>query len=126
MAALEGLSPAPADVELVHFLTDHAVPHGMSGEPLTRFRHRCFFVGQDLRAAGRSGLADYVPISVARVPQLMAIGRIRVDVALIQVSPPDKYGYCSYGVEVGVTKTAAESAKIVIAEVNPRIGKHSD
>ena len=89
VAALEGLSPAPADVELVHFLTDHAVPHGMSGEPLTRFRHRCFFVGQDMRAAVRSGLADYVPISVARVPQLMAIGRIRVDVAVTGPARPD-------------------------------------
>ena len=49
----------------------------MKRQPRTRFRHRCFFVGQDMRAAVRRGLADYVPISVARVPQLMAIGRIR-------------------------------------------------
>ena len=119
VAALEGLSSAPADVELVHFLTDHAVPHGMSGEPLTRFRHRCFFVGQDMRAAVRSGLADYVPISVARVPQLMAIGRIRVDVALIQVSLPDEFGYVSLGVSVDVIPAAVARARLVIAEVNP-------
>ncbi|OYU73838.1 MAG: hypothetical protein CFE45_36265, partial [Burkholderiales bacterium PBB5] len=93
VAALEARRPAPADVELLHFLTDHAVPHDDDGTPLTKYRHRSFFVGQDMREAVRRGLADYVPISIARVPGLMAIGRIPVDVALVQVSLPDEYGY---------------------------------
>ena len=75
--ALETRSPTPSDVELLHFLTDHAVPHDMEGKATTAFRHRCFFVGADIRAAVRQGLAEYVPMSIARVPQLMANGRVR-------------------------------------------------
>ncbi len=119
VAALETLSPAPSDLELLHFLTDRAVALGADGLPTSRYRHRCFFVGQDLRAAVRAGLADYVPVSAARVPQLMAIGRIPVDVALIQVSMPDEYGYVSLGVSVDVIPAAVARARLVIAEVNP-------
>jgi len=119
VAALEAHRPTPADVELLHFLTDRAVAHDAQGLPLTRFRHRSFFVGQDMRAAVRSGLADYVPISLARVPQLMAIGRIPVDVALIQVSMPDEFGYVSLGLSVDIIPAAVSRARLVIAEVNP-------
>ena len=119
VAALEGLDLAPADVELVHFLTDHAVPHGDDGLATTRYRHRSFFVGVDMRSAMKQGMADYVPISIARVPQLIHIGRIRVDVALIQVSPPDEFGYVSLGVSVDVIPAAVAKARVVIAEVNP-------
>jgi len=121
VAALEALAPAPQDVELLHFLTDRAVQHDAAGAPLTKYRHRCFFVGQDMRAAVRQGLADYVPISLARVPQLIAIGRIPVDVALIQVSMPDEFGYVSLGVSVDVSKAAVAKAGLVIAEVNPHM-----
>ena len=119
VAALEALALAPADVELLHFLTDHAVPHGAQGQATTRYRHRSFFVGADIRAAVRQGLADYVPLSVARVPGLMAIGRIKVDVALIQVSLPDEFGYVSLGISVDVIPAAVARARLVIAEVNP-------
>jgi len=119
VAALEALRPSPADVELLHFLTDQALRHDAAGQPQTQFRHRSFFVGQDMRAAVRQGLADYVPISLARVPQLMAIGRIPVDVALIQVSMPDEFGYVSLGLSVDVIPAAVARARLVIAEVNP-------
>ncbi len=119
VAALEGLDYHPADVELVHFLTDHAVPHDASGRATTSYRHRSFFVGQDMRAAVKQGLADYVPMSIARVPELMAIGRIRVDVAFIQVSLPDDFGYVSLGVSVDVIPAAVARARLVVAEVNP-------
>ena len=118
-AALENVDYAPADVELVHFLTDHAVPHNAQGEATTRYRHRSFFVGNDMRAAVRQGLADYVPLSIARVPQLISIGRITVDVAFIQVSLPDAFGYVSLGVSVDVIPAAVAKARLVIAEVNP-------
>lgn len=121
VAALEALRPAPADVELLHFLTDHAIAHDAAGRPLTQFRHRSFFVGQDVRAAVRLGLADYVPISLASVPRLMANGRIPVDVALIQVSMPDEFGYVSLGLSVDVIPAAVASARLVIAEVNPQM-----
>ncbi len=119
VAALEALDYAPADVELLHFLTDHAVPHDAAGQATTRYRHRSFFVGEDMRAAVRQGLADYVPLSVARVPALIAIGRIQVDVAFIQVSLPDEFGYVSLGISVDVIPAAVKKARLVIAEVNP-------
>jgi acyl-CoA hydrolase/RimJ/RimL family protein N-acetyltransferase len=119
VAALEALPKWPADVELLHFLTDHAVPHDADGQAITHFNHRTFFVGQDMIAAVRQGLAQYVPMSIARVPELMAKGRIAVDVAFIQVSLPDEFGYVSLGVSVDVVAAAVNSAKLVIAEVNP-------
>ena len=119
VAALEALRVP--DVELLHFLTDHAVTHDADGEASTVFRHRSLFVGQDMRAAVRQGLADYVPVSLARVPGLMAIGRIPVDVALIQVSMPDAFGYVSLGVSVDVVAAAVARARVVIAEVNPQM-----
>ncbi len=118
MAALETMRAPPAGIELVHFLTDGAVPHDAQGLATTRFRHRTFFVGSDIRAAVRQGLAEYVPMSIARVPQLIEIGRIRVDVALIQVSMPDEFGYVSLGISVDVLPAAIARATLVIAEVN--------
>jgi acyl-CoA hydrolase/GNAT superfamily N-acetyltransferase len=119
VAALEALDPVPGDIQLLHFLTDQALPHDDQGRATTRFRHRSFFVGQDVRAAVHQGLADYVPISLARVPGLIAIGRIRVDVALVQVSLPDEQGQVSLGVSVDVALAAIARARVVIAEVNP-------
>ena len=84
VAALENLPVRPADVELVHFLSDLALEQDAQGRPATHFRHRSFFIGADMHETVRQGLADYVPLSIARVPGLMAIGRIVVDVAFIQ------------------------------------------
>ena len=117
--ALENLPYRQSDVEFVHFLTDGALPHNAQGECTSGYRHRSFFVGNDVRAAVRQGLAEYVPLSAARVPQLMANGRIKVDVALIQVSVPDAFGYVSLGVSVDVIPAAVARARLVIAEVNP-------
>ena len=119
VAALETMSMPPAGLELMHFITSSAFPHDEQGRATTRFRHRTFFVGSDIRAAVKQGLADYVPLSIARVPQLIEIGRIPVDVALIQVSLPDEFGYVSLGVSVDVIPAAVARAKLVIAEVNP-------
>jgi acyl-CoA hydrolase/RimJ/RimL family protein N-acetyltransferase len=119
VAALERLELRPADVELVHFLTDQAIPHDAEGKPTTAYRHRSFFVGRDVRAAVRTGQAEYVPLSIARLPALIAIGRVKVDVALIQVSPPDSFGYVSLGVSVDVLPAAVARARLVVAEVNP-------
>lgn len=119
VAALENLPVRPADVELLHFLSDLALAHDAQGRPATHFRHRCFFVGADMREAVRQGLADYVPLSIARVPGLMAIGRIAVDVAFIQVSLPDEFGFVSLGVSVDVVPAAVAKARLVVAEVNP-------
>jgi len=118
--ALELLDSPPPDVQLCYFLTQGAVRHE-NGVPKTRYRHRCFFVGSDIRAATAQGIVDYVPISLAQVPRLIENGRIPIDVALIQVSLPDEYGYVSLGVSVDVTSAAAQKAKKVIAEINPNM-----
>lgn len=119
--ALEALEFRPGDIELVHFLTDGALPHDAHGACTSAFRHRSFFVGNDVRAAARQGLAEYVPLSVARLPALIANGRVRVDVALIQVTPPDEFGYVSLGISVDVLPAAVRRARLVVAEVNPAL-----
>lgn len=117
--ALENMRNPPADVELLHFFTVKAFDHDADGHSTTKFRHRSFFVGNDMRAAIKQGLVDYVPMSVARVPEMMALGRIPVDVALVQVSTPDAFGYVSLGVSVDIIPAALARARLVIAEVNP-------
>ena len=119
VAALEAMTRPPADLELLHFITTNTVPHDGEGRCTTRFRHRSFFVGSDMRAAIKQGLAEYVPISLAQVPQLIELGRIPVDVALIQVTPPDEFGYVSLGVSVDIVAAAVAKARLVLAEVNP-------
>lgn len=84
-------------------------------------RVNSLFISANVREAVNDGRADFTPVFLSEIPGLFRSGRLPLDVALIHVSTPDKNGYCSYGVEVGVTKTAAETAKIVIAEVNPRM-----
>ncbi|MCL4237941.1 MAG: 4-hydroxybutyrate CoA-transferase [Anaerolineae bacterium] len=84
-------------------------------------RVNSLFISPSIREAVNAGRADFTPVFLSEIPRLFKTGRLPIDVALIQVSPPDRYGYCSYGTEVGVTKTAAESAKLVIAEVNPHM-----
>lgn len=118
--ALEQIDPPLPDVQLCHYLTDGAVAHE-DGVPKTHYVHRCFFIGSDVRAAAAVGIADYIPISLAQVPQLIENGCIPVDVALIQVSLPDEYGYASLGVSVDITLSAAQNAKKVIAEINPHM-----
>jgi acyl-CoA hydrolase len=84
--ALESLTSLPADLELLHFFTIKAFGHDETGQCTTRFRHRTFFVGTDMRQAMKQGLAEYVPMPISRVPEMMSLGRIPVDVALIQTS----------------------------------------
>ena len=118
---LETMPVPPADLELLHFLTVKSFDKDAQGISNTRFRHRTFFVGVDMRHAVGDGRIEYVPISIARVPEMMARGRIAVDVALIQVSLPDAFGYVSLGVSVDIIAAALSVARLVIAEVNPHM-----
>lgn len=117
--ALESQPSVPADLELLHFFTIKAFDHDAQGQSTTRFRHRCFFIGTDMRQAMKQGLVEYVPIPIGQVPEMMSLGRIPVDVALIQVSLPDQFGYVSLGISVDVIPAAVAQARVVIAEVNP-------
>jgi acetyl-CoA hydrolase len=121
---LEHAMVARAD-ELENVEVDHVAIFG-GGEYLDpayskSFRHRALFIGPNARAAVNEGRADYVPIFLSNAPSLYKEGILPLDVALVQVSPPDNHGFCSFGVEVGVTKPAAESARLIIAEFNPRM-----
>jgi acyl-CoA hydrolase len=116
LEALEQRAARCPGVTLVHFLTDRV---GVGDPPRTYFRHRVFYVGTDVRDLLPSGLVDYVPVSLADVPAMFRRGLLPLDVALVQVAPPDKDGMCSLGVSVDITLAAVEAARTVIAEVNP-------
>ena len=109
-----------ADNEIVHLLTIGNTP---SADPKfqSQFRHNTFFVSDNIRNAVSEGRADYTPAPLSDIPFFFRTRRIPLDVALIQVSPPDEFGYCSLGISVDITKTGAENADLVIAQVNDRM-----
>ncbi len=109
-----------ADNEIVHLLTLGDTP---SADPKfqNQFRHNTFFVSSNIREAVSEGRADYTPIMLSDIPQLFRHRRMPLDVAMIQISPPDRNGYSSLGISVDITKSAAESADVVIAQVNERM-----
>ncbi len=105
------------DVEIVHHLTVGPVPY--IGENMAgHFRCNDCFVGANTRDAVNAGEADYVPVHLHEMPRLFREKRVPLNVACVIVSPPDEHGFCSFGIEVGVTKPAAMSAGIILAEVN--------
>lgn len=120
VAALAARGGELADNEILHILTLGIAPYS---DPCYRsaFRHNAFFIGPNVRAAVAEGRADYTPIFLSEIPRLFRSRRVALDVALIQVSPPDVHGFCSYGVSVDVVKAAAESASVVVAEVNAQM-----
>jgi acyl-CoA hydrolase/GNAT superfamily N-acetyltransferase len=114
LAALNDLPVPVPGVRLVHFLAD-----GTTRDGQVRYPQEVSFVGSELRGRVTAGQVDYVPVSLAELPSLMDRGQLRVDVALVQVSPPDELGECSLGVSIDVTRAAVLHARTVIAEVNP-------
>jgi acyl-CoA hydrolase len=85
------------------------------------FRHNSLFVGPSDRDAVNQGRADYVPVFLHRIPPLFRAGRLPLDVAIVQTSPPDDHGYMSFGVEVLASKAACEHAKVVIVQANDKM-----
>jgi acyl-CoA hydrolase/GNAT superfamily N-acetyltransferase len=90
---------------------------------LRRFSIKLFFISNAMRKAAFEGKIDYIPTYLSQIPKLFYSQRIGLDVAIIQVSPPDEFGYCSLGVSVDITRAGMESAKMVIAQVNSRMPK---
>ena len=84
-----------------------------------RFSLKLFFISEPMRKAAFEGKIDYLPTYLSQIPKLFESHRIGLDVALIQVSPPDQFGYCSLGVSVDITRSAMENSSMVIAQVNP-------
>ncbi|MEN6484709.1 MAG: GNAT family N-acetyltransferase [Syntrophobacteraceae bacterium] len=119
--SLLGIVPAYRDLELVQNLSMGALPEDWTG-----IREHCrlktFFVGTRMRKTVNRGLADYIPIFFSAIPGLFRHeGSWFLDVALIQVSPPDKHGFCSFGIAVDIGKAAAKAARTVVAQVNPQM-----
>jgi 4-hydroxybutyrate CoA-transferase len=114
------------EVEVVHLHTEGPAPYAEPGMEKS-FRVRCLFIGPNMRQAVAEGRADYVPGFLSEVPALFRLGILPLDVALVQVSPPDKHGYCSLGVSVDGSRAAVECARRVIALVNPNMPRtHGD
>ena len=115
-----------ADNEILHILTLGEAPYA---DPAVsdRFRHNAFFIGANVREAVRRGAADFTPVFLSEIPALLRGGRLQPDAALIQVSPPDGDGFATLGVSVDVVRAAVDSARILLAEVNPRMPRtHGD
>jgi len=120
LSALVDYAPQLEEVEICHALTvgpaDYVAPE-MEGH----LRVNTMFISSNIRKAVHQGRADFTPVLLSEFPLLFKEGILPVDVALIHVSPPDEHGFCSLGIEVGLTKSAAESARIIIAEVNQQM-----
>jgi acyl-CoA hydrolase/RimJ/RimL family protein N-acetyltransferase len=109
-----------ADVEITHLLTFGEAPYAHK-KLQDKFRVNSFFIADNVREVIQEGYGDYTPVFLSDIPRLFKSGQVPLDVALIQVSPPDVNGMCSLGVAVDIVKSAAENASLVIAEVNPRM-----
>lgn len=110
-------APELHDVEIVHLHTEGPAPYA-AAEYRGIFHVNALFVAANTRQAVQEGRADYIPVFLSEVPALFENGTLPIDVALIQVSPPDRHGFCSLGVSVEATRCAVLNAKYVIAQVN--------
>ncbi|MFN8440515.1 MAG: acetyl-CoA hydrolase/transferase C-terminal domain-containing protein [Caldilineaceae bacterium] len=114
------------NVDVVHLHTEGEAPYTKE-EYVKSFRTNALFIGANLRTAVNNGYADYVPVFLSEVPNLFRRNVLKLDVALIHVSPPDRHGYCSLGVSVDVAHAAVQTATHVIAQINPNMPRtHGD
>ncbi len=114
------------DVEIVSITVQGNVPIAQP-EYKDSFYINSLFVSTPVREAVNSERGDFVPVFLSEIPNLFRRGYLPLDVALITVSPPDKHGYCSLGTSVDVARSAIDSAKIIIAQVNPKMPRtHGD
>ena len=117
MGALVAQARQLENVEIYHALTigssDYVAPE-MEGH----IRANALFIGPNVRRAVQEGRADFTPVLLSEFTLLFKRGILPIDAAFVHLSPPDEHGFCSYGIETGLTKTTAEAAKIIIAEVN--------
>jgi 4-hydroxybutyrate CoA-transferase len=107
-------------VNLYHMHTSGPAPFA-DPENEERFFSVSLFTGAPVRKAIEDGRADYVPIFLSDIPCLFSSGRIKLDVALVQLSPPDSHGYCTLGTSVDTALAACQSARYIVAEINERM-----
>ncbi len=118
--AMTRRAPELRDVEVVHLHTEGEAPYARP-EFADSFRVNAFFAAANTRQAIREGRADYIPVFLSEIPALFRKGVLPIDVALVQVSPPDDHGFCSLGVSVDIARAAVDTAKQVIAQINPKM-----
>lgn len=124
--AMTARAPELRVVEIVSLHTEGDAPYA-APEMAKSFRVNALFVGANVRRAVEEGRADYLPVFLSEVPSLFRSGILPLDVALIHVSPPDRHGFCSLGVSVDVARAAVQTARTVVAQVNPRMPRtHGD
>ncbi len=126
MRELAGQSERLNDVELV-FITVLGDIEVQKEQYQKSFHINCMFVSAPVREAVSSGRADYIPVFLSDIPDLFKSDILPIDVAMVQVSPPDTHGYCSLGASVDIARSAVNKAAYVIAQVNPRMPRtHGD
>src|SRR5215470_7589071 len=126
LKALEKQADRLREVELV-FITVYGDIQVDKPEYSDSFKINSLFVSASIRSAVNEGRADYVPVFLSEIPDLFNRRILPIDVALVQVSPPDKHGYCSLGVSVDIARSAVNTAKHVIAVINPNVPRtHGD
>jgi acyl-CoA hydrolase len=118
--ALAELAPDLAGVEVVQLLALSKADY-VKEDLQGHLRLNAMFIGPGVRNAVNAGSADYTPIFLAEIPRLFMTRTLPIDVVLVQLSPPDEHGFCSFGVSVDIIKPAAENARMVVAEVNPNM-----
>jgi 4-hydroxybutyrate CoA-transferase len=118
--ALMRRGPELHEVEIVHMMTMGCAPY-VAPEMAGHFRHNAVFIGGNVRDAINDGRADYTPIYLSEIEDLFESGAMPIDVALLQVSTPDRHGFCSLGVGVDTSLTAAKCARMVVAQINEQM-----
>jgi 4-hydroxybutyrate CoA-transferase len=118
--ALMRRGPYVNDVEIVALMTMGCAPYA-AAEMAGHFRHNAMFIGANVREAIYDGRADYTPINLSEIEELFESGAMPIDVALLQLSPPDAHGFCSFGISVDTSLTAAKCARHVIAQINDQM-----
>jgi 4-hydroxybutyrate CoA-transferase len=118
--ALVDYAPEIENVEITHALTMGSTDYVAEGME-DHVRVNTMFIGANVRKAVQEGRADFTPVLLSEFTLLFKYGFLPLDVALVHLSPPDEHGFCSFGVESGLTKTPAEAARVVVAEVNQQM-----
>jgi acyl-CoA hydrolase len=117
--------PGLQDVMIYQMLSFTLADYMEDAEFLERFSLKLFFISFGMRKAAFEGKIDYIPAYLSDIPDLFDGGQIGLDAALVQVSPPDRFGMCSLGISVDVTRAGCRNARMVIAQVNPRMPRTS-
>ncbi|CAG5083369.1 acetyl-CoA hydrolase/transferase family protein [Parvicella tangerina] len=126
MRALANRHDELRNVEVCHLHVEGEAPYA-NPEYIDSFHVNSFFIGKNVRHTLAAGNGSYTPVFLSELPLLFKRGILPLDVAFIQVSPPDKHGYCSLGVSVEATLAAIENAKHVVAQINPKMPRvHGD